>query len=253
MASQVQNGRGRWLLATILLFPAVPEAMARTPLPERRPDRWIYDAASVIDDAEERRLEQVNTELFSKTGVAIVVVTVPALVDETADELAVRVGESWGVGRKGQDRGLVVAFARDDRRIFVATGYGTESYLPDGRVGALLDQFAVPHLRASRFSEGLTQLDLALASVSAEEYGAQLTGATPVPAAPQRPQLGVRHVVIGILMIILFGYLAIRHPWLLMMMMMGGRGRHGGGFGGGGGHGGFGGGGFGGGGAGRGF
>jgi len=250
----VQNRRSRWLLATILLLPFAPEAAARTPLPERRPDRWIYDAAGVIAEADEGRLEQVNTELFSRTGVAIVVITVPQLVDETADELAVRVGESWGVGRKGQDRGLVVAFARDDRRIFVATGYGTEGYLPDGRVGALLDQYAVPHLRAGRFSEGLTQLDLALASASAQEYGVELTGAVPVPAAAQRPELGVRHVLIGIVMIILFGYLAIRHPWLLLAMMAGGRGRRGGGgFGGGGGHGGFGGGGFGGGGAGRGF
>ena len=38
---------------------------------------------------------------------ALVVVTVPRLVDETIDQLAVRVGHDWGVGTKEEDRGVV--------------------------------------------------------------------------------------------------------------------------------------------------
>src|SRR5689334_9752270 len=96
-------------------------ARADTPLPPKQADRSVYDAAGVIDPADEMTLEQRHTELYEKTGVAIVIVTVPQLVDETIDQLAVRTGQSWGVGQKGQDRGLVIAFSRDDRKIFVAT------------------------------------------------------------------------------------------------------------------------------------
>jgi uncharacterized protein len=228
-------------------------AAAETPLPERRPDRWIYDTAGVIDDADEARLEALATELFGKTGVAIAVVTVPRLEQETIEALAVRVGQRWGVGRRGQDRGLVVALAREDRAIFVATGYGTEGYLPDGRVGGLIDRYAIPHLRADRFSPGLTDLVGALAAASAAEYGAELTG-VPRAAAPPRPRLGIGRIIGAVLSALLLLYLGLRHPQLLFFLLLSGHGRRGGfGFGGGGGHGGFDGGGFGGGGAGRSF
>jgi uncharacterized protein len=235
----------------ILLVLAVPLLVAATPLPPRT-DRSVYDGAQVVDVAAERVLEQRHRELYARTGVAIVVITVPHLVDETIDELAVRVGQSWGVGRRGQDRGLVIAFARDDRQLFVATGYGTEGYLPDGRVGALIDEHAVPWLRADQFSEGLLRLAGALAAASAAEYGVSLTGAAEPAAAP--PTAGPGSILFAILALFAFALLARRHPLLALMLLAGGRRSFGGGgFGGGFGGGGFGGGGFGGGGAGRGF
>ncbi|UJR85311.1 Hypothetical protein I5071_73910 [Sandaracinus amylolyticus] len=231
-------------------------AHAQTPLPPRT-DRAVYDLAEVIDPERERVIEQVNHELYAKAGVAIVVITVPALQDETIDELAVRLGHTWGIGGEGRDRGLVIAFSRDDRRIFVATGYGTEGFLPDGRVGALIDEHAIPYLRANRFGEGLLRLDLALAAIAAQEYGVTLTGAVAPSARPAAEAPGPMQLVLWALIGIVFLYLAIRHPRLLMLMLLSSRGGHrgGGGFGGGGGGGGFGGGGggFGGGGAGRGF
>lgn len=235
---------------------AMATAHAQTPLPPRQ-NRAVYDLARVIEPAHASAIEAVNRELWQKARVAIVVLTVPALENETIDELAVRLGHTWGIGGEGQDRGIVIAFAERDRRIFVATGYGTEGYLPDGRVGALMDRHAIPYLRANRFSEGLYRLDLALAAASAEEYGVTLTGA-PAGLARARepaPEVGPVQIVVGILMLIALAYIAIRHPRLffLLLLSMNNRDRGGSGFGGGGGGFGGGGGGFGGGGAGRGF
>jgi uncharacterized protein len=228
---------------------AIPVLLAATPLPSRT-SSYVYDGANVIDDAAERELEGRHRELFARTGVAIVVITVPRLVGETIDALAVRVGQSWGVGRKGQDRGLVIAFARDEREVFVATGYGTEGYLPDGRVGALLDEHAVPLLRQGQLSEGLVRLATALAMASAAEYGVTLRGVSAISRPQEGP--GIGSLVFLVISIVLFAFLARRHPVLALMLLMGARSR-GGGFGGGFGGGGFAGGGFGGGGAGRGF
>ncbi len=248
------------MFAALLLTASA--VLAATPLPPRG-DRLIYDEAGVLDDATERRLEARHRELLARTGVAIVVITVPALVDETIGDFAVRVGQTWGVGRRGQDRGLVVALAARDRRIFVATGYGTEGYLPDGRVGALLDEHAIPLLREGRPSEALARLSDALVDASAREHGVTLgapaagAGSAAEPAA--RTGCGAGSLVLLVLGVAGFFLLARRHPLLAAVMLASlGRGRGGlgfgrGGFGGGGGIGGFGGGGFGGGGAGRGY
>lgn len=229
---------------------------AETRLPPRT-DRGVYDVASVIDPQSEQLIERINHELYSRAGVAIVVLTVPRLEDETIDELAVRVGHTWGIGDEGRDRGLVIALAVEERRIFVATGYGTEEYLPDGRVGALIDEQAIPYLRANRFSEALLRLDAALAQISAEHYGVRLElSGMPRTEGPARPEPGPLQFVFGVLALIALAYLAIRHPRLFFLLMLsmgrGGDRRGGSGFGGGGGFGGHGGG-FGGGGAGRGF
>jgi uncharacterized protein len=181
-----------------------------------------------------------------------VVITVPRLVDETIDQLAVRVGQAWGVGKQGEDRGLVVALSRDDRKIFVATGYGTEGYLPDGRVGALIDEHAIPYLRRDQLSEGLVRLATALTDASVREFGVELSGAAPVEL--QRSRGGIGRILLVVLAIVGFALLARRHPLLALMALSGFHRGHGGsGFGGGFGGGGFGGGGFGGGGAGRSF
>jgi len=38
----------------------------------------------------------------------------------------VRVGKEWGAGKKGQDRGIVLALSTRDRRVYIATGYAVE-------------------------------------------------------------------------------------------------------------------------------
>jgi uncharacterized protein len=252
--------RGRRAAATLgglaaLLTALTGLAEARTPLPQRDLDHSVYDPAGVIRIEHEARMEAMHAALYRGTGVAIVAIAVPALEDETIEELAVRVGTEWGVGKKGEDRGIVVALARDDRRIFIATGYGVEGYLPDGKVGAILDEQVRPYVRQGDFSTALYQASVALVTASAEEYGVRISGSEPPPPPQAQPGGQWQSWVGGVIVGIIFLYLLIRHPRVLLMLLWSGMGRRGGsgggGFGGGRGFGGFGGGGFGGGGAGR--
>lgn len=241
-------------------------AAAQTPLPPRG-DTSIHDAADVLSRAEEAQLERLNRELFDKTRVAVVVLTVPQLRNETIEQLALRAATEWGVGTAAEDRGLVVAFALRDRRIRVETGYGVEGFLPDGRVGEVIDA-AVPLLREDRFGEGLVLINRTLVGLAAQEFGVTIDGTL---ALRRREPRAIQLSPFTILLIVI--------AFLVLSRMMSGSGRRGyrrggwggpwigggphgggfgggfggGGFGGGSGFGGFGGGGFGGGGASRGF
>ncbi|HYS78857.1 MAG TPA: TPM domain-containing protein, partial [Candidatus Dormibacteraeota bacterium] len=136
-------------------------AAARLQLPPHG-DRSVHDLAGVLDPGTIEVMERHHTELYRKTGAAIVVVTVPRLEDETLADFAVRVGTEWGVGKKGDDRGIVVAVTTEEPHVFVSTGYGVESFLPDGRVGAILDRYVVAALRSKDFSTALLQASNAL-------------------------------------------------------------------------------------------
>lgn len=206
-------------------------------------------------------MERRHTELFQKTRVAIVVVTVPRLEDETLSDFAVRVGSEWGAGKKGEDRGIVVAVTTEEPHIFVATGYGVEGFLPDGRVGSILDRDAVAPLRARNFDAALNATSAALVAACAAEYGVTIEGIQP-SRRPDRPSRIPWPVLLFLLFLAFMFFMRLRMgiPLGVGRRSRGiwygggfGGGGFGGGFGGGGGggFGGFGGGGFGGGGAGR--
>ncbi len=244
------------LCGALALLAASAPVLARVEMPP--PDgRSVYDLASVIAAGDARVMEARHKELFDKTGVAVVIVTVPELDGEEISDFAVRVGQSWGVGRKGEDRGVVVALAIKERRIYIATGYGVEGFLTDGRTGAILDRVAIPHLKQNDYSGALLGVNAALVAASAAEYGVTIEGLDAGDAAGPGPRQVAIPGFLALLVLVLMLFILIRHPILFALFFsgMGRRGgyRGGGGFGGNSGFGGFGGGGFGGGGAGRGF
>jgi len=251
-----------WALLAVLLAASTAAALAQVSLPTRT-DRSVHDLAGVITQEHAALMERLHRALFQKTGVAIVVVTVPRLDGEPIEDFAVRVGKQWGVGRKGEDRGVVVALAIQERRVFIATGYGVEGFLPDGKVGGILDSEVLPSLRRDAWSEGMVRASAALTREAAAEYGVVIDDLAQAPAPRATRGRGGISRIVPFLILAAIVFLVIRQPWLLLMLMGSGgrRGRGGfrtggfggGGFGGGTGFGGFGGGGFGGGGAGRGF
>ena len=211
----------RVLLALAIVAATAGGVAARTPLPAPT-DHSVYDIANVIDDVRERQIEAIDRELFDRAKVAVVVITVPRLVDETISDLAVRVQHDWGVGLRGKDESVVIALSVEDRKIFLATGYGSEGYLPDGKVGAIRD-LATPFLRTNDFSAGLYTADLAIAQAAAAAHGITLSG---VPAAASAPAPGddddASLIFVGIVIIFVIIAAVLRGR---------GRGGRGGGFG----------------------
>jgi len=149
--------------------------------------------------------------------------------------------------------------------MFIVTGYGVEGVLPDGKIGAIQDDYILPAFKRGEYARGILDGARVMASLLAQEYKVTLTGAPSytVNSRGNRtgkldPQLALlfAFIVFAVLLASFTGTRRSRYS-----RFGGGRpsgGGYGGGFGGGfggrgggGGFGGFGGGGFGGGGAGR--
>ena len=248
---------GLWLFVQAVVAAG---AAAQVTLPERG-EHSVHDLAGVLSSEAVATMERLHTDLYRQTRVAIVVVTMPSLEGEPIRAFGVRLATEWGVGDADTDRGIVVVLALEERDIDVETGYGVEGYLPDGRVGAMLDAVG-PQLSTGDYSAGVLGLSAALVEASAAEFGVVVDGAAALAPQPRRARDrpgGALQGLLGLVGILFMGYLFFRHPTLFLLLLMSGGGRRGrggfgaGGFGGGGGFGGFGGGGFGGGGASRGL
>src|SRR5262245_16500105 len=184
-SSRARVGRGVRLASAVIRTAALAATLAAAAAPRpvaaevRLPppgDRSVHDLASVVRPEDAATMERRHQALFEATGVAIAVVTVPDLEGEPIEDFATRAGTEWGVGRKGEDRGIVVVLSLSPRRIFVATGYGVEGFLPDGRVGGILDREVTPLLRQGDMSRGLLQASAALVAAAAQEYGVDIEG-----------------------------------------------------------------------------
>lgn len=226
-----------------------------------RPHGLVNDFANVIPPEYEQKLIQVTSELLQKTEVPVVVVTMPDIGGEDYNEYANRLYQAWGIGKKGEDRGVLIFVTAKERKMRIETGYGIEGLIPDGLAGEIRDQYMIPYLKQNRFGEGLLNGTLAIAGIIARDAGVSLTGQAPVKG-PVKKRSAIPGLVGFFIFILVLFSLARRRGGLLpllLLMSMGGRGGYGGGYGRGGfggfggGFGGFGGGLSGGGGAGGGF
>lgn len=204
---------------------------------------WVNDYARVLSYEVEDRISALASEVKSKTGAEMALVTIQELEGMDIEAYATRLFEEWGIGKKGQDNGVLFILAVKERLVRIEVGYGLEGVLPDVTCGRIIRDMA-PDLRSGNYSSGFYRSMLRAAQLIAEENGVRLSGS---PAVVRRPPSAKRSRGGGLITLIVMVFLMIVTkgrilPWLLLGAMMGG-GRRGGGFSGGGG---FGGGGFGG-------
>lgn len=222
------------------------------------PQGHVNDFAGVIASEDEAAMRGIITAVREQTGAEIAVVTVESMAPyPTIEDFGIALAEEWGVGSGADDAGVILIVAVDEREVRIEVGYGLEGAIPDGRAGAILDDYVLPDLRNNDFGRGLLNGVAAVAEIIADEYGVTLTG---VRAEARGSADGSSTLDVGDLFYVVFLLLFVGGRWFFWPLLFAGRRRgfFGGGFGSGGRSSpsrfsGFGGGGFGGGGASRGF
>ncbi len=244
-------------LVALLLMPAV--TMAERPFP--KPMGLVNDFANVIPPSYEAKIKAITYELLQKTGVPVVVVTMPDIGGAEYNDYVNRLYSAWGIGKKGVDKGVLIFVTIKERKMRIETGYGVEGILPDGLVGEIRDKYMLPFFKKNEFGPGMLNGTVAIASIIAKSEGVTLSGKPAMQRPPRRSSRGISIVpIIVIFLIMMFVSRRRGGSWIFFLPFFfggggfGGRYSSGGGFGSfGGGFGGFGGGMSGGGGAGGSF
>lgn len=251
------------LLSVILLIMTI--SYAEIVIAER-PQNHVVDLAGIIDDGVEATLNRYLLELEQKTTAQMVILTVNSLEGQSIEDFSISIAhDKWRLGQKGKDNGVLLLVSLNDRKYRFEIGYGLEGVLPDSLVGTIGRQYLLPYFRKGDYSTGIFTATLSVIREIATDAGVEITDLSKLRSPspyPYRASRSERPGILGIIFSILFFmalvYLFIRHPRLLLLMLMfsflggGRRGGWGGGRGLGGGSGSFGGGGgggFGGGGA----
>lgn len=115
-------------LATVLclvllagLAQAIPYDRPKIQLPE--PRGYVSDHGQVVDGEWRERIRSVCQDLERKTGVEMVVVTVPNIKPfETVNEYATALYAKWGIGSTQQEHGVLVLVAVEERQAAITLG-----------------------------------------------------------------------------------------------------------------------------------
>ncbi|QQS18703.1 TPM domain-containing protein [Candidatus Saccharibacteria bacterium] len=98
----------------------------------------------MIDDAVEAQLSQKLIDYKAKTGNEIAVLTIKSLQGEDNFGYSFRVAQSWGVGSKEANNGVLFFVAVEDHKDYIQVGRGLEPYLTDLQSNLILKQKVNP-------------------------------------------------------------------------------------------------------------
>ncbi|MGH9361472.1 MAG: TPM domain-containing protein, partial [Thermoanaerobaculia bacterium] len=115
------------------------------------------------------RLDAKLAALEKEKGAQMAVLTVESLEGEVLEDYAMRVVETWKLGREKVDDGVLLLIAEQDRKMRLEVGYGLEGALTDLESRQILDQIIRPAFRRGDFAGGIEAgVDAIAASVRGE-------------------------------------------------------------------------------------
>ena len=170
--------RGIVVLAGILCLPLVTRAEKVKNL---QPCGYVNDFGGVLNAQIAQQITNICTEVDEKTHAQMAVVTVKTLEGLEASDFANQLFKKWGVGNKGDNRGVLILLATADHKYWTEVGYGLEPILPDGKVGGFGREM-VPSLRAGDFNGALLRMTNEIAGVIAADAHVTLSNAGPPPS-----------------------------------------------------------------------
>lgn len=140
--------------------------------PRPSPPRLVNDLANQLNGNEEAALEQKLVAYNDSTSTQIAVVIVPSVEPYAIADYAFKLGREWGVGQEGKNNGIVLLWAPNDRKVFIATGYGMEGAIPDAIAKRIISQEIIPEFKNEMYYRGLDRGVDALMRYAAGEYKA---------------------------------------------------------------------------------
>jgi uncharacterized protein len=150
----------------------------------QRTDRYVNDYAHLLTSADAASLQEICSNLLRTKGIELVVVSIGSTNDyDTSDQaiepFATHLFNTWGIGDRQRNDGVLLLVAAKDRkvRIEVGSGYG-DRY--NATMQGVIDQNILPRFRRDDYSQGIVDGARGIAAVLS---ASQSAGSSSSPAA----------------------------------------------------------------------
>lgn len=126
--------------------------------------------ATLLNQQEEQLLSQKLVRYSDSTSTQIVVL----IMDKTNGDNHLRFGtdiaQSWGIGQKGKDNGILVLITLEERKTSIITGKGVEYLLTDALSKRIIEQIIIPNFKNQQYFTALDQASDRIFQILTGEY-----------------------------------------------------------------------------------
>lgn len=164
---------GRIFIAAFLIFVSL---LTTAPTVSDAAVSIVQDSADVLSSEQKAEIEQFGLRLYDATEAELAVLVIPSIGDQPVEQYAVEKLREFKLGEKDKDNGALLVVTTEansdgNRHFYLSVGYGLEGALPDGKVGRVIDQVAIPYLQKGQPDLAILEAYKAFYNAIAEEYG----------------------------------------------------------------------------------
>ena len=199
----------KWIALLVALVLALAAACGVAAVPDKPSEfSYAYDfTGKVLSDSDVSEIESYGQALYDATGVQAIAVVVDFLDGADPADYATDIINTWGVGSKTENDGVVVLLARGDRKVQIGTGTGIDRVLTGSRCGKLIDE-NIDYFANNQFDKGMRALYEDVCEYVASAKGktlstgtAQTAGTAQTGAKKESGGSGMLDFILGMLFI----------------------------------------------------
>lgn len=127
----------------------------------------VNDYSNTLKPEEITKLETKLKNFEDSTSTQVVVLMMKSLDGESLEDFSMKVAETWKIGQKDKNNGVILLFFMDDHKDRIEVGYGLESQLTDAVSKWILDKEVEPRFKSEKYYEGIDiETDKVFASIA---------------------------------------------------------------------------------------
>jgi uncharacterized protein len=134
---------------------------------------YVNDYANMMSPSARSKIEGELKAFERSDSTQIVILTIPSLEGEPLEDYSIKVAETWKIGQKGKDNGIIFLVANQERKIRVEVGRGLEGKLTDLMSGRIIDLVVKPRFKRGDFDGGFIAGVHSLIDATRGEFKAQ--------------------------------------------------------------------------------
>jgi uncharacterized protein len=121
-----------------------------------KPLNWTNDYENLFTDEEEDYLDSIITDFNNLTGIQISIVTIDTIYTskQKFDDLTLHIANTWGIGEKNKNNGILIGISRGYRKIRIQNGFGFEEILSDAQTKQIIDNQIIPFFKKNEYFNG---------------------------------------------------------------------------------------------------
>ena len=143
------------VFCNILFFadPTLSISIENIPNPRQNNGGWVIDIAKILTDKTEKKLNSKLSQFENQTSIEMVVVTViNTKTFPSPKAFTTKLFNTWLIGKKNSNNGLLLVISVAERRIEIETGSGLQKILTREKIEKILTTEITPLLNKNDFN-----------------------------------------------------------------------------------------------------